>query len=176
MKPTLHTKRTGFTLIELLVAIAILGVIVVLCGKIFEQSNIAWKTGSLKAESNLIGRGIADFIAQDISRSVTVPTPVGSPKTFVAINENGVTKNTDASPREEITYTFGDPPTRQVKGAEATEMAPLGYVKSVVLEPHPSLGYVDVKVQVCLTENDFDRKEYTSRAWLINTNRYNYDN
>jgi prepilin-type N-terminal cleavage/methylation domain-containing protein len=168
MKRKLKNKSIGFTLVELLVALAILGVIVVVCGKIFQQSNIAWQTGSLKAEGNLVGRGVADFIAQDISRCVISPsTP--NPTKFEVVNESGPTNAN--WPRETITYSLK--PLRR----NGEQLAPDNYIPiPVELIYSAAGGYVDVIVTVQVTENTADRKVFKSRAWLINTDRYKYDN
>ena len=60
----------GFTLLELLVSMVILGIIVVICGQIFDQSTVAWDSGSRKAELNLTGRAVVDLVAQEISHAV----------------------------------------------------------------------------------------------------------
>ncbi len=65
-----RTSRSGFTLLELLVSMVILGVIVVICGRIFDQSTVAWDSGSRKAELNLTGRAVVDLMAQEISQAV----------------------------------------------------------------------------------------------------------
>lgn len=63
-------RRGGFTLLELLVSMVILGVIVVVCGRIFEQSTVVWDSGTRKAELNLTGRAVVDAMAQEISHAV----------------------------------------------------------------------------------------------------------
>ena len=61
---------SGFTLLELLVSMVILMVIVLSTTKIFNASTVAWDTGSRKAEVNMTGRSVADFLAQEISQAV----------------------------------------------------------------------------------------------------------
>lgn len=164
----------GFTLIELLVALAILGVIVVICGRIFEQSNVAWNTGTRKAEVNMVGRGLADFIAQDISRAVLVTDlddlarsnqVYSSTLKFWILDEAGVSA---AEPHAllEIEYNLG-----QVKRS-GVALAPSDLVDSIRVSTRS--GYVDVDVSVKEVGSS-DTVPFKSRAWLVNRNRYKYD-
>ena len=168
----------GFTLIELLVAMAILGVIVVVCGQIFEQATTSWNTGVRKAEMNIVGRGVADFIAQDISRCVMPPGAPpqlsGSPVIFTIIDESSVPANPKA--RRTITYKLGNPPTRQVDSGTEFKLAPPGMVQGVVVTRSPDGGHVDVTVTV--KEDDARStftKSFKARAWLANRDRYEYE-
>ncbi len=174
-----RAEKSGFTLIELLVALAILGVIVVLCGRIFEQSNVSWNTGARKAEVNMVGRGIAHFIAQDISRCV-VRDPAdlmltGQNPTFMILDEDGFADKTVALTT--IAYDL-DALTRSVNNGVAYTLAPKGMVKVALklgpLDDNDIPGYVDV----LLTVKDSDGASsvpFKSRAWLANRDRYRYD-
>jgi prepilin-type N-terminal cleavage/methylation domain-containing protein len=179
-----HPAKSGFTLIELLVALAILGVIVVMCGVIFEQSNLSWSTGSRKAEVNMVGRGVADFISQDIGRCIA-RTPadfslVGSTLTFKIIDENVVVEgSSDTYIYKQITYDFSAM-TRSVKDTPGSMLlAPKDMVKSIIITPQMVVagelpGYVDVTVEVQDTDETY-QQYFKSRAWLVNRDRYKYD-
>jgi prepilin-type N-terminal cleavage/methylation domain-containing protein len=60
-------SEKGFTLIELLVSMAILIVIMLIISMIFQRATAAWDAGTRKAELDLTGRSVADFIAQELS-------------------------------------------------------------------------------------------------------------
>ncbi len=62
--------QAGFTLIELLVSMFVLTIIVLVVARLFQQSATAWESGSRKAETSMIGRTLADFMAQEISQAV----------------------------------------------------------------------------------------------------------
>jgi prepilin-type N-terminal cleavage/methylation domain-containing protein len=63
-------RKQGFTLIEMLLAMFILFVIVMVVSRMFQQCSLAWESGSRKAELNMTGRSMADFIAQELGRAV----------------------------------------------------------------------------------------------------------
>lgn len=173
MKPA---RTRGYTLIELLVALAILGVIVVLCGRIFQQANVSWNTGSRKAEINMIGRGIAEFIAQDISRCVP-----STPAAVLTGNSPSFTVIDDASWPSllVISYSLSGPLTRTV-GAPAVLLPDLDkkpmYLK-VSATVKAGAGFVDVTVTVTDTDPLITSYsvDFKSRAWLANRDRYKYE-
>ncbi len=167
--------KSGFTLIELLVAMAILGIIVVICGQLFEQATTTWNTGVRKAEMNMAGRGLADFIARDISRCVmptnkSPPTFGGGSASFWVIDESSVPGQPEAL--QEIKYSLGDPPTRN-----SVSLAPKGLIlPPIVVTESDSGGYVDVAVTVKEdVEGSTETKTFKARAWLGNRDRYAYE-
>ncbi len=178
-----QNRDNGFTLIELLVALAILGVIVVMCGRLFEQSNIAWKTGTRKAEMNMVGRGLADFMAQDIARAVIRENTDQLAKSvsfnnssfkFWILDEAGVSAD-ETEALLEIEYKVDG----NIMKRNDVQLAPEGMV-SYLVEPRPSAAgmpnYVDVTITVKEDEvGSTFSLPFKSRAWLVNWNRYKYD-
>ena len=70
MKANTHSKVGGFTLIELLVSMFILVILVLLSSRLFNTATEAWNTGIRKAEVNLIGRSVMDYLEREIARAV----------------------------------------------------------------------------------------------------------
>jgi prepilin-type N-terminal cleavage/methylation domain-containing protein len=171
-------KHNGFTLIELLVALAILGIIVVICGRIFEQSNVSWNTGARKAEVNMVGRGVANFIAQDLSRCIA-RTPAdlnlsGNSPTFKILDESSVAERSVAKPLVNVVYDLTALTRNGVKLAPDDMLQP-----PVILTPGPLddlgiPGYVDVDLRVRDSDGVYT-VDFKSRAWLANRDRYRYD-
>ncbi len=170
-----HPAKSGFTLIELLVALAILGVIVVMCGMIFEQSNLSWSTGSRKAEVNMVGRGVADFISQDIGRCIA-RTPAdfnlsGDTLTFTIIDENAVSEGNPDSLIQTVEYNL-NAWTRN--GVELAPSEMIGGRIDVKLTPASGVPAYDVIVPVTDSDKTYIFN-FKSRAWLVNRDRYSYD-
>ena len=59
-------SRRAFTLVELLVSMSILGLIVVLMGRVFSDSTRACKNGLKHGDQNLNGRVIVDYLAREL--------------------------------------------------------------------------------------------------------------
>jgi prepilin-type N-terminal cleavage/methylation domain-containing protein len=64
------TGKSAFTLVEMLVSMAILGMIVLLMGRIFADGSNAYKQGLKSSDQNLNGRVIMDFIARELKQAV----------------------------------------------------------------------------------------------------------
>ena len=64
-------RRGGFSLIEILVAVSILVVIVLMMSMVFHQSNVAWDSGTRKAEGNMTARAVLGFMARELSQAVS---------------------------------------------------------------------------------------------------------
>lgn len=68
---TLHrSARRGFTLIELLAAIAVLAIMILFLGKVFNDSTRIWKLGNKKIESNNAGRAAIEFMARELTAAL----------------------------------------------------------------------------------------------------------
>jgi len=64
------TDNRAFTLIELMVAVSILAVLVMIVGAVFQQSTVAWNSGTQRMEANVMARAVLDFMAEEISHAV----------------------------------------------------------------------------------------------------------
>ena len=105
--------KRGFTLLELLLSMGILSIIVLIVAQIFNQTTLCWETGSKKAEQNMVGRAVTDFIAKELSHAVFDGTNINE----FALTANAVTFITlDNDPTtsrrilRKIEYKFVGPP------------------------------------------------------------------
>jgi prepilin-type N-terminal cleavage/methylation domain-containing protein len=177
----LSSRAQAFTLIELLVSMAILMIIVAIVSQFFQQAQMSWDSGTRKAEMNLNGRAVVDFMAQEIGQAVNggeyegtfkisgstaefvilgVPTPTNC--TYVKYEDAG----------SGITRATAEFPTKPGSG---DLVAPVG----IKLNPFVLTGppgelplYVDVSVTVSSTEGPAVTKVYQSRAFMVNRKRY----
>jgi type II secretory pathway pseudopilin PulG len=67
----MNHARKAFTLIELLIAMSILMMIVLMVSRLFQQIQTTWVRGAKRAELNMTGRSVADYIARELSQAVT---------------------------------------------------------------------------------------------------------
>ena len=169
----------GFSLVELLMAMAILSIIVVICGRLFQQSAAAWETGIRRAERNIIGRNMTDFLAQDLSRAVCSTDGElqmgGNSLRFPILDEQSVREG--LSPRAYQWVTYDLSPNNLRRNGE--RLAPAGVVDRVRLTAGPTAAgrppiYVDVEVRVKDPDSAY-MESFISRAWLRNRYRYRYD-
>ncbi len=77
MKNRMAQSPMGFTLIELLLAMFILVLLVLLSSRLFSTASQTFNTGIRKAEINLVGRSVLDFLDRDISRAVFYTNSAG---------------------------------------------------------------------------------------------------
>lgn len=98
-----HSDSTsgGFSLIELLVAMFILVLLVMMSSRLFTNATRAWEIGNRKAEINMIGRTVMDYLEREVDKAVfslnadsrlPVPAVSGSKITYYILNDstNGV--------------------------------------------------------------------------------------
>jgi prepilin-type N-terminal cleavage/methylation domain-containing protein len=159
-------RRGAFTLIELLVAMAILVIIVLIVSMIFQRASVAWDTGARKAELDMTGRGVADFMAQELASAVSgtnrftnFDVPPGhfwvlsdataTNRAGMEVTYSGVTRNGDPLAEGVQSVAFSCEPA----SVEAGEL-PL---------------YADVTVT--LTNNYGSNVVYQSRAYFMNRGR-----
>lgn len=62
--------RKGFTLIEVLVATAVMAVMVVMIGGLFQQASSSWDAGYARAEGGMAVRAVVGALARDLSTAV----------------------------------------------------------------------------------------------------------
>jgi type II secretory pathway pseudopilin PulG len=68
---TKHNGRTkAFTLIEVLASMAVLMIIVLILGRVFQDSTNIWTLGTRRAQDNMTARAVMDFVARDVSEAV----------------------------------------------------------------------------------------------------------
>ncbi len=158
----------GFTIIELLVAMTILMVIVMIVGLFFQSANSTWNSGTKRAEVNMEGRALVDYMAQELSQSVTNGFDVsdgGSTAKFTILGE----ATPPATPcRHEIEYSLsGKIVSRTMVDGVAGEMGDdIDELKFFVAPTTDGLPlFVDVRVT--LTNG-----VYESRAHFVNRDRY----
>jgi len=95
-------ERLGFSLIEMLVAMFILVLMVMMCARMFTNATQSWDTGTRKAEVNLIGRSVLDYLTREVSKAafstnadtrLHVPTVSGSTLRYNILSDstNGAT-------------------------------------------------------------------------------------
>jgi prepilin-type N-terminal cleavage/methylation domain-containing protein len=60
-------RKKGFTVIEMMVAMAVLSMLVIAMSRIFQQSLVATDTGYNLVKGNLVGRTIMQYVADDLS-------------------------------------------------------------------------------------------------------------
>ena len=168
-------RNAGFTMIELLVAMFILVVIVLIVTLIFRRATTAWDSGMNKAQLDMTGRGVADYVAQDLAMAVeTAAYPFsasGAAADFWVLGEASGTAG--ALTRVQYVYNNG---MLSRKGDGSTNYTVLveglkGFAFSSV--PSSAIGlpsYVDVNVAV--TNEAGIQNLYQSRAFFLNRNRY----
>lgn len=67
-------RMRGFTLIELLAAVAVLMIMIMFLGKVFNDSTRVWRLGNKKVESNNAGRAAIEFMARELTAALCDPT------------------------------------------------------------------------------------------------------
>jgi prepilin-type N-terminal cleavage/methylation domain-containing protein len=195
-------RRSGFTLLELLVAMIILMVIVLATARIFDQSTVAWDSGSRKAEVNMTGRAVADFMAQEISQAVydeeynltdfqpTFPVTFvilsGSPSPTVrAVRKVQYQYDSGAKELSRSTWNrnSGD---NYASASWVSESSDIVLARDIAFQPVITAGpvpagaslplYVDVGIAVNRQDEGRDinyaPQVYVSRGYLVNRERY----
>jgi prepilin-type N-terminal cleavage/methylation domain-containing protein len=63
-------NRAAFTLIELLAAMAVLAIMMLMFANIFSSSGKAWTGGTRRAEQNMNGRAVLEYIGKEIGQAI----------------------------------------------------------------------------------------------------------
>ena len=77
-------RRAGFSLVEVLAALTVLSVMVMLLGRLFNDSSTAWTTGTRRAALDSSARATLDFLSYEIGQAIVddlIPLVVESDKT-----------------------------------------------------------------------------------------------
>lgn len=75
MPPDRHLRepsslRTGFTLIEVMVATAVMAIMVVMIGGLFQQASSSWDAGYIRAEGGMAVRAVVGALTRDAATAV----------------------------------------------------------------------------------------------------------
>ena len=178
---TLNPRFCGFTLIELLVAMSILVVIVLIVSQIFAQATIAWNTGSRRAEMNMTGRAVADFISQDLSQAVRNSNHMFNASGYTAsFWYLGDATNTVRATNSVSYRLQNNAVERKVNAGSYEAITDTNILMLTFIATPLSFGtdlpdYVDV--QVTVSDNaplNASNKVFESRAEFPNRNRYRF--
>jgi len=159
-----HGNHTGFTMIELLVAMSVLVILVLIVSMVFQRAATVWDAGMNKAELDMTGRAVADYVAQELAAAV--------PINFVSALDFSVLGEASGANRAicAVKYEFAS----GILKRNGTEM--VQGLTDFVLTPTPSAGWVGlpqyVDVTVTVTNSAGAKSLYQSRAYFLNRNRY----
>lgn len=163
----------------------VLSILVIMCAQMFQQAQMSWEGGSRKADMNLTGRAVADFVAQELSRAVLLSngnfSVSGNSADFQVLDEtNGLPVDVQyalTGQGKEITRN-GEPVATGIWAVEFAEgPRPL---------PNTLPLYVDVRVTV-VSPDDVEKYQgdagelvkrkriYQARAYMFHRNRYVLD-
>ena len=62
--------RTGFTLIEVMVATAVMAIMVVMIGGLFQQASSSWDAGYIRAEGGMAVRAVVGALTRDAATAI----------------------------------------------------------------------------------------------------------
>lgn len=159
-------RSRGFTMIELLVAMSVLVVIVLIVTLIFRRATTVWDSGMNKAELDMTGRGVADYVAQDVSAAIINGThsfsASGGSANFWVLGEANSTNGAISN----IKYQFSGGALSRNSTVLAEGLKDFAFTNSGSGLPL----YVDVVVTV--TNEVGVESLYQSRAFFLNRNRY----
>ncbi len=62
--------RKGFTLIEVMVATAVMAIMIVMIGGLFQQASSAWDAGYIRAEGGMAVRAVVGALTRDVATAV----------------------------------------------------------------------------------------------------------
>jgi prepilin-type N-terminal cleavage/methylation domain-containing protein len=156
--------KSGFTVIELLVAMSVLVIIVLIVSLIFRRASASWDAGMNRAELDMTGRGVADYVAQELSAAL--PVNFSASAGAASFKVLGVVSTNPAI--SSVSYAFSGGAlsrngTKVAEGLKAFE-----FVATPLVGEMPA--YVDVIVTV--TNEVGAESLYQSRAYFLNRNRY----
>jgi hypothetical protein len=160
---------------------SILVIIVLIVGMVFQRASVAWETGMRRADMNMTGRAVADFMAQEMSRAVLSSndsfTASGASATFWIL---GDAESAARRAVREIGYSQNGGGITRTDSGSAAEMC--ADVPGLVLEfeegPRASTAELPVYVDIRVTVSDGGAPSldvvYQARAFFPNRNRYRF--
>jgi prepilin-type N-terminal cleavage/methylation domain-containing protein len=178
--------KKGFTIIEMMVAMAVLSMLVVAMSRIFQQSLVATDTGYNLVKGTLVGRTIMQYVAEDLS-SCTSWT--GEDQGKFKFERVFMTTESGASSWQNVTYYLnsGKMQRKTDSGNNYVSMFEPSTEKTVEIvdfniSPNDPLNpeYLDVFLSVNVkkykdaTVDEIDTKNFATRVYLQNNNRYKY--
>ena len=119
------SRRSGFTLIEVLVATAVMAIMVVMIGGLFQQASSSWDAGYIRAEGGMAVRAVVGALTRDAATAVdgrrfglSAPVEVdGSTITMYRLAPGSVGSNRDIV---KVVYRGGSTVTRTVGSSSST--------------------------------------------------------
>ncbi len=119
------SRSPGFTLIEVLVATAVMAVMVVMIGGLFQQASSSWDAGYIRAEGGMAVRAVVGALTRDVATAVdgrrfglNAPVEVsGSSITLYRLAPGAVGGSRDIV---KVVYTGGSTVKRTVGSSSST--------------------------------------------------------
>ena len=171
-------RKKGFTIIEMMVAMAVLSMLVIAMSRIFQQSLVATDTGYNLAKGTLVGRTIIQYVADDLSNC----TKWKGGGTFDRII---MTTDLDQDAWLNVKYALTDgklqrngvslfePSEDENKTVEIVDF-------DIQPDNNNNPAYFDVFLSVTIKKyadadaTSTDTKNFATRVYLQNNNRYKY--
>ena len=119
------SRHPGFTLIEVLVATAVMAIMVLMLGGVFQQASSSWDSGYARAEGGMAVRAVVGALTRDAATAVdgrrfglSAPVEVdGSTITMYRLAPGAIGGNRDIV---KVVYRGGSTVTRIVGGSSST--------------------------------------------------------
>jgi len=188
-------RKKGFTIIEMMVAMAVLSMLVIAMSRIFQQSLVATDTGYNLVKGNLVGRTIMQYVADDLSNCtlwigggdrefnrvfMTTDSDTDALQTvkYPPLN-GGILERTvkyyklDGTLKSETTDSLFEPSEGANKTIEIVDF-------QINPDNNSNPTYFDIFLSVTIKkyvdadEDSIDTKNFATRVYLQNNNRYKY--
>ena len=157
-------------MIELLVAMSVLVIIILIVSLVFQRASTVWDAGMNKAELDMTGRAVVDYVAQELSAAVR------NTNAYSTFNASGHTADFwvmgDANGTNravsQVNYNFAAGALTRNGIILVEGLKELSFSNSTVAGE--LTGFVDVVVTV--TNEMGVESLYQSRAYFMNQDRY----
>ncbi len=173
-------RKKGFTVIEMMVAMAVLSMLVIAMSRIFQQSLVATDTGYNLAKGTLVGRTIMQYVADDLSNCTkwTGGDDFKFERIFMTTDPGqDAWQDVEYKSNNGTLTRNGDTLFEPSEGANKT-VEIVGFDISPDNNNNPK--YFDVFLSVTVKkyadadEDSTDTKNFATRVYLQNNNRYKY--